>query len=45
VAELDSDRLALVMRRRVYISKLLGFQAQASAILAVYTNAVSMPGE
>ena len=45
VAELDSDRLALVMRRRVYISKLLDFQAQASAIIAVYTNAVSMPGE
>jgi hypothetical protein len=45
VAESDSDRLALVKRRRVYMSKLLDFQAQASAILAVFTNAVSMPGE
>jgi hypothetical protein len=45
VAELDSDGLALVKRRRVYISKVLDFQAQASAILAIYTNAVSMSGQ
>lgn len=33
VAESDSDKLALVRRRRDYISKLLAFQAKASAIL------------
>ena len=33
VAESDSDRLALVRRRRDYISKVLAFQAKASAIL------------
>ena len=33
VAESDSDRLALVNRRREYIPKLLAFQAQTTAIL------------
>lgn len=33
VAESDSDKLALVRRRRDYISKLLAFQAKTSAIL------------
>ncbi len=33
VAESDSDKFALVRRRRDYISKLLTFQAKASAIL------------
>jgi len=33
VAEADSDRLALVQRRREYIPKLLAFQEQAKAIL------------
>lgn len=33
VAESDSDKLALVRRRRDYISRLLVFQAKASAIL------------
>jgi hypothetical protein len=38
VAESDSDRLILVRRRRVYISKLKAFQARASAALAICTN-------
>jgi len=33
VAESDSDRLALVNRRREYLPKLLAFQAQTTAIL------------
>ena len=33
VAESDSDRLALVRRRRKYIPRLLAFHAQTTAIL------------
>lgn len=41
VAESDSDRLALVRRRRVYISALLAFQMRVSSILGCVRNELS----
>jgi hypothetical protein len=43
LAESDSDKLALVQRRRVYIPKLLAFQAQVSAILNYLRKRPSRP--
>jgi hypothetical protein len=43
VAESDSDRLALVRRRRVYIVALLAFQVQVSGILGYVRNELSRP--
>jgi hypothetical protein len=41
VAESDSDRLALVRRRRAYISALLAFKAQVSGMLDYVRNELS----
>jgi hypothetical protein len=43
VAELDSDMMALVKRRRAYISTLQTFQERASAILSAVRNEPSRP--
>jgi hypothetical protein len=42
VAERDSDRVALVKRRRKYIPRLLAFHAQTKAILEYHMERRSM---
>jgi hypothetical protein len=43
LSESDSDRLALVMRRREYIRRLLAFHAQTKAILEYLPERRSVP--